>query len=412
MRAQADLVWQELFLRNAPVSEACRGVLTCFKAFGLGAEVKSKDLAAIRRWFDAQDPQQHMKNVFAMAGVRYAVMTNIPFDPEERAHWQSSRSHDAPELLRSALRIDPLFAWDTACSVVQAAGFSGDAAGAQQYLEHWAAVMAPEYLMASFNFALKFPDEEPFSAGWVLQHVVAPVARKLSLPFAIKCGTRRGANTRLRSAGDGVGPFDVGVLNRLCAMFPDVKFLATVLSMDNQHELAVTARKFANLHLYGCWWFCNNPSLIHSLTAMRLEMLGSAFTSQHSDSRVLEHLVYKWAHSAGALLARARAPPHRRPQAAPSSQRSSPSSSSRWRRRDGRSRAQKSAGACTSCLAAATRNSCQRDFPEPDATRLYCGTTKAANFGQRLLCTASSYQNKTSTLESCRCWSACTCKKH
>jgi hypothetical protein len=31
---------------------------------------------------------------------------------------------------------------------------------------------------------------------------------------------------------------------------------------------------------------------------MRLEMLGSAFTSQHSDSRVLEHLVYKWSHSA------------------------------------------------------------------------------------------------------------------
>ncbi len=298
MRAQADLVWEELFLRNTPISEACRGVLTCFQAFGLHAELKSKDLAAIRRWFDAQNPQLHLKKVFALAGVRYAVMTNIPFDDEERAHWLTSRSHDAPELLRSALRIDPLFAWDTACSVLQAAGFSADVAGAQQYLQHWAAAMGAEYLMASFNFALKFPDEEPFSAGWVLQHVVAPVARKLSLPFAIKCGTRRGANARLRQAGDGVGSFDVGVLNRLCTMFPDVKFLATILSMDNQHELAVTARKFANLHLYGCWWFCNNPSLIHSLTAMRVEMLGSAFTSQHSDSRVLEHLVYKWAHSA------------------------------------------------------------------------------------------------------------------
>ena len=96
--------------------------------------------------------------------------------------------------------------------------------------------------MASFNFALKFPDEEPFSAGWVLQHVVAPVARKLSLPFAIKCGTRRGANARLRQVGDGVSSFDVGVLNRLCTMFPDVKFLATILSMDNQRELAATAQ--------------------------------------------------------------------------------------------------------------------------------------------------------------------------
>jgi hypothetical protein len=243
-----------------------------------------------------------MKNVFALAGVRYAVMTNIPFDGEESPHWLSPHAHDTPELLRSALRIDPLFSWETACGVIQAAGFCTDVAGAQQYLEHWAQIMRPEYLMASFNFALKFPDEVEFSAGWVLQHVVMPVARKLSLPFAIKCGTRRGANPRLRQAGDGVGVFDVGVLNRLCNMFPDVKFLATVLSMDNQHELAVSARKFANLHLYGCWWFCNNPSLIQALTAMRLEMLGSAFTSQHSDSRVLEHLIYKWSHSALTLI--------------------------------------------------------------------------------------------------------------
>ena len=30
---------------------------------------------------------------------------------------------------------------------------------------------------------------------------------------------------------------------------------------------------------------------------MRLEMLGSAFTAQHSDCRVLDQLMYKWKHS-------------------------------------------------------------------------------------------------------------------
>ena len=30
---------------------------------------------------------------------------------------------------------------------------------------------------------------------------------------------------------------------------------------------------------------------------MRLEMLGTAFTAQHSDARILEQLVYKWKHS-------------------------------------------------------------------------------------------------------------------
>ena len=30
---------------------------------------------------------------------------------------------------------------------------------------------------------------------------------------------------------------------------------------------------------------------------MRVEMLGSAFTAQHSDARVIDQLIYKWSHS-------------------------------------------------------------------------------------------------------------------
>lgn len=30
---------------------------------------------------------------------------------------------------------------------------------------------------------------------------------------------------------------------------------------------------------------------------MRIEMLGTAFTAQHSDARVLDQLLYKWPHS-------------------------------------------------------------------------------------------------------------------
>ena len=58
--------------------------------------------------------------------------------------------------------------------------------------------------------------------------------------------------------------------------------MGQVLSADNQHELCVLARKFGNLHVYGCWWFCNNPSIIERTTRMRLEMLGTAFTCQVS----------------------------------------------------------------------------------------------------------------------------------
>jgi hypothetical protein len=70
-----------------------------------------------------------------------------------------------------------------------------------------------------------------------------------------------------------------------------------MLSRENQHELAVAARKFGNLMIFGCWWFLNNPSLVDEITRMRLELLGLSFLPQHSDARVLDHLIYKWRHS-------------------------------------------------------------------------------------------------------------------
>ena len=78
--------------------------------------------------------------------------------------------------------------------------------------------------------------------------------------------------------------------------------MATVLSPADQHECAVLATKFRNLHLWGCWWFCNNPSVVASVTQLRLELLGPSFTYQASSARVHDQLVYKWRH-ARALLA-------------------------------------------------------------------------------------------------------------
>lgn len=111
-------------------------------------------------------------------------------------------------------------------------------------------------------------------------------------------GAHRGINPVLLAAGDGMVAFaDTASLARLCSAYPKVRFLATFLSRQNQHEACVLANKFRNLHIYGCWWYCNNPSIIQEITTMRVEMLGTAFTAQHSDARVIDQLVYKWAHS-------------------------------------------------------------------------------------------------------------------
>ena len=115
--------------------------------------------------------------------------------------------------------------------------------------------------------------------------------------MALMLGVKRQVNPALQLAGDGMGRSQLGALERLCAQFPDNKFVATVLSRENQQELCVLARKFRNLHIFGCWWFTNVPHIIEEMTRMRLELVGLSVTPQHSDARVLDQLIYKWRHS-------------------------------------------------------------------------------------------------------------------
>ena len=98
-------------------------------------------------------------------------------------------------------------------------------------------------------------------------------------------------------AGDASGKADVRVVEQLARDCPGIRFLVTMLSRENQHELCVAARKFKNLLPFGCWWFLNNPSIVQEITAERFELLGLTMIPQHSDARVLDQLIYKWAHS-------------------------------------------------------------------------------------------------------------------
>lgn len=353
---QADLVFDELFVKRTPLSEACRGVITALSALGLGpllreardapaqgsaaptTDATSSRLAPLRAWFESQPTDAHVERVFVNAKLKYAVMTNIPFAPEEAMHWFPSGNAaesgvSSPSLpfvtprLRPALRVDPLLSadWPTLNATLRRATppYPPTCEGLRRFLKAWVQRMQPLYLMAStpagFTYTptpkpppkrkrddvvdslfqqttTKASSELP-GATALLEDVLIPTAVECSLAIALKVGAVRGANPALRTGGDGVEVADLSFVWQLCVRYPHVKFLLTVLSAVNQHELCVLARKFGNLHVYGCWWFCNNPSIIDSTTRMRLEMLGTAFTCQHSDSRVLEQLLYKWRHS-------------------------------------------------------------------------------------------------------------------
>jgi hypothetical protein len=128
----------------------------------------------------------------------------------------------------------------------------------------------------------------------LLSEAVLPSCQEFDLPLSLMIGVRRQVNPRIRLAGDAVGKADMRALENICCAYPNNRFLVSVLSRENQHELCVYARKFGNLMPFGCWWFLNNPSIVEEITRERIELLGTSFIPQHSDARVLEQVLYKW----------------------------------------------------------------------------------------------------------------------
>ena len=216
---------------------------------------------------------------------------------------EAPRDLPVPGRLKTALRIDDLLVnWPAAADVMAQAGHKTaatcDAAGraeAKRFIESWVDRIEPLYMAASLGPDFGYPSGADHTA--VLDEVLIPVAIERGLPIALMTGVKKAVNPPLGDGGDGVGTADVDAIANLCAKYPAAKFICTMLSRVNQHELCVVARKFGNLHVEGCWWFCNNPSIINEMTRMRLELLGTAFTAQHSDARVLDQLIYKWAHT-------------------------------------------------------------------------------------------------------------------
>ena len=302
---RADLVWKTLFVDSTPLSEAARGIVTILDSFDL--DTRAPNLDEARAFFGAQDEPAHLDRVLQMAGVSDVVMTNDPFSEQEVQSWVSEVPLD--DRFHASLRMDTLLNdWPAPVDVLANQDFkvsanidSKSCLELRRFLDKWILRMRPVYMAVSLPADFQYPAED--ARNQLLRDVVMPTASEHSLSLALMIGVRRGVNPALRAAGDGLGKADITALERICAEYDDLRFLVTMLSRENQHELCVAARKFNNLMPFGCWWFLNNPSIVSEITAERFELLGPSFIPQHSDARVLEQLVYKWQHARAEISA-------------------------------------------------------------------------------------------------------------
>jgi hypothetical protein len=77
-QSQADIVWKALFVDRLPLSEACRGVITALTSLGLVEEVQTRDLEAIRIFYQGyrqdgtEGAERFCEQVFVQAGIEYS----------------------------------------------------------------------------------------------------------------------------------------------------------------------------------------------------------------------------------------------------------------------------------------------------------------------------------------------------
>ena len=295
-KEQADAIWRALFVENTPVSEATRGVIAVLHAFNLPTE--SSHLEDARSFFGNQNLEAHVAATLRKAGVSTVVMTNDPLHPEEQKMWM--RGLDPDPQFKAALRLDRIVRdLPEHCDTIVKEGYQVDrrlggksVSELRRFLSDWQQRMQPVYMAVSLPDTFNFPEETIQSR--ILSDAVLPACKEFNLPLSLMIGVRYQVNPRIRLAGDGVGRADLRAVERLCRDYPDNRFLVSVLSRENQHEVCVYARKFSNLMPFGCWWFLNNPSVVEEITRERIEMLGTSFIPQHSDARVLEQVIYKW----------------------------------------------------------------------------------------------------------------------
>src|SRR5882672_5046058 len=202
--AQADLIWDALFIQHSPISEACRGVLTTLHLLGL--DVKKRDLPALRDWFAGQRVEEHISRCMELAGLRKIYMTDSPFDELERPVWEKGFHRD--ERFAAGLRIDPLLlSWTETARRLASWGYKMKGGAPTQktfdevrrFLADWTRRMDAQYVMVSLPSNFEFPATNVTTR--MMEKAVLPFCREHGLPFALMPGVRRGVKPQLKLAG-------------------------------------------------------------------------------------------------------------------------------------------------------------------------------------------------------------------
>lgn len=231
----AELVYDELFVKNFPISQSSNGIRYLFDFFGIDWKNKSFS-QLVNEWPILSD-----EAIFEIACIEKVFMTNYSYDNIQQTS----------TFLRSVRT-------------------EGKLMNKSEY----------SYVSYTPENRLTVDDIERFEFT--------------NKPLFIMLGVKRNVSN-IKDGGDISDPaFDYK--NSLSALsMVNRRILISLLSTRYQTELNSISRANPNIVVTGLWWYTSTYANISYLTYNRFQTLGWNFIPYYSDARVPEQLIYKWA---------------------------------------------------------------------------------------------------------------------
>lgn len=279
---KAKIIWNNLFLNRYPLSTATQGVLRILKLYGVD-DVNQKFDKILKI---TNDNQLSEEDIFKITNIKQVVMTNNPFNKEERKILNLNRDNK----YLNSIRIDDLFMEPKNKKNLFTSYYLSSNEKIKIAIREIKKILKnnkPSYFSLSSENLDEFRNQLFFDD-------FLPLLRQSKTPMMLLIGVKRQVNKLYKDAGDSIGTFNFNNLEKILIKFPNNNFLVSCLDYRDQFKMNVLARKFQNLKIVGFWWFNNNESVIENLLKQRFELLGDSFILQHSDARIVDQLVYKW----------------------------------------------------------------------------------------------------------------------
>lgn len=282
----ADIVWRQLFIDHAPLSEATRCVLTTLGLYGI--DVGSGDLRALREQFDAIPDNERLERALTLANLDLVLHPVDVMDMDRAARPAGRSPAFRPVLDLSSLLGD----WKESARTLRGQGYGLKAKvdeftplELRRFLN--GAVMESRPAALGIDWPLgHYPDDN--CVGRLVREAVMPLCRERGLPLLVAAD---GADTAA-----GLEAVSIIRLAPLWEENQEVRFLLFPAREEQLPSALLASQRCRNLLLCGPDQPLANPTALDRFTIDRLEATGSAFHACHSSAESPEELVGRWAH--------------------------------------------------------------------------------------------------------------------